>query len=42
MLLPGTRVKLSLTDRSKIVLPTLSGVVLTAWKFLQVRLTLAL
>ena len=35
MLLPGTRVKLSLTDRSKIVLPTLSGVVLTAWKFLQ-------
>jgi len=42
MLLPGTRVKLSLVDRGKIVLPTLSGVVLTAWKFLQGALTLAL
>ncbi len=35
MLLPGTRFKLSLMDRGKIVLPTLSGVGLTVWKFLQ-------
>jgi len=42
MLLPGTRVKLSVVDRGKIVLPTLSGIVLTAWKFLQGALTLAL
>jgi hypothetical protein len=42
MLLPGTRVKLSIVDRGKIVLPTLSGIVLTAWKFLQGALTLAL
>ena len=42
MLLPGTKVKLSLIDRGKIVLPTLSGVALTAWKFLQGALTLAL
>lgn len=42
MLLPGTRVKLSLADRGRIVLPTLGGIVLTAWKFLQGALTLAL
>jgi hypothetical protein len=42
MLLPGTRVKLSLTDRGKIVLPTLSGVVITAWKLVQGALTVAL
>jgi hypothetical protein len=42
MLLPGTRVKLSLADRGKIVLPTVSGIALTAWKFLQGALTLAL
>ncbi len=32
MLLPGTRVKLSLVDRGKIVLPTLSGIALAVWK----------
>ncbi len=32
MLLPGTRVKMSLVDRTKIVLPTLSGLSLTGWK----------
>ncbi len=32
MLLPGTQVKMSLVDRTKIVLPTLSGLSLTAWK----------
>jgi hypothetical protein len=41
MLLPGTRVKLSLTDRGKIVLPTLSGIAITAWKLLQGALTIA-
>jgi hypothetical protein len=42
MLLPGTRVKLSLADRGKIVLPTLSGIAITGWKLLQGALTLAL
>jgi hypothetical protein len=42
MLLPGTRVKLSLTDRGKIVLPTLSGLVITAWKVVQGAVTVAL
>jgi Protein of unknown function (DUF3754) len=42
MLLPGTRVKLSLTDRGKIVLPTVSGVIVTAWKGVQGALTIAL
>jgi len=41
MLLPGTRVKLTLTDRGKIVLPTVSGLAVTAWKMLQGALTLA-
>ena len=41
MLLPGTRVKLSLTDRGKIVLPTLSGIAITAWKLVQGALTIA-
>jgi hypothetical protein len=35
MLLPGTRVKMSLVDRTKIVLPTLSGLSLTAWKLIS-------
>ena len=34
MLLPGTRVQMSLVDRTKIVLPTLSGLSLTIWKLL--------
>jgi hypothetical protein len=42
MLLPGTRIKLSLTDRGKIVLPTLSGVAITIWKIVQGAVTLAL
>jgi len=42
MLLPGTRVKLSLTDQGKIVLPTLSGIAITIWKLLQGALTVAL
>jgi hypothetical protein len=32
MLLPGTKIKMSMFDRTKIVLPTLSGMVLTGWK----------
>jgi hypothetical protein len=42
MLLPGTQVKLSLADRGKIVLPTLSGIAVTVWKILQGALTIAL
>jgi hypothetical protein len=42
MLLPGTRVKLTTIDRGKIVLPTVSGVVVTAWKVLAGALTIAL
>ncbi len=32
MLLPGTRVKMSLFDRAKILLPTLTGLSITVWK----------
>lgn len=42
MLLPGTRVQLSVFDRGKILLPTLSGVAMTVWKLLQGALTIAL
>lgn len=35
MLLPGGRVKMSLVDQSKILLPTLSGVAMTGWKLFQ-------
>lgn len=35
MLLPGTRVKMSLLDRGKIMLPTLSGLSIVAWKLVQ-------
>ncbi|MFO0982831.1 MAG: TMEM143 family protein [Planctomycetota bacterium] len=41
MLLPGTRVRLSLADRGRIILPALSGVLLTAWKIVQGALTIA-
>ena len=41
MLLPGTRVKLTATDRGKIVLPALSGVALTIWKIIQGAVVLA-
>jgi hypothetical protein len=32
MLLPGTRVKMSLFDRARIMLPTLSGISMAVWK----------
>ncbi|HVX14697.1 MAG TPA: TMEM143 family protein [Pirellulales bacterium] len=35
MLLPGSRVKMSLFDQSKILLPTVSGVAMTGWKLFQ-------
>jgi hypothetical protein len=35
MLLPGTQVRMSLFDRAKIVLPTLSGVSIAIWKMVQ-------
>lgn len=35
MLLPGSRVRMSLVDRSKILLPTVSGVAMTGWKLFQ-------
>ncbi|HEV3339082.1 MAG TPA: TMEM143 family protein [Pirellulales bacterium] len=35
MLLPGSRVKMTLIDQSKILLPTLSGVAMTGWKLFQ-------
>jgi Protein of unknown function (DUF3754) len=42
MLLPGTRFKLTLMDQGKIVLPTVSGIALTAWKILQGAFAVAL
>jgi hypothetical protein len=41
MLLPGTTVKMTLLDRAKILLPTLSGIVITATKILKGALVLA-
>lgn len=41
MLLPGTRVQMSLFDRGRILLPTLSGVAMTLWKILQGAVTIA-
>lgn len=41
MLLPGTRVKLTATDRGKIVLPALSGVAITIWKIFKGAVFLA-
>ena len=35
MLLPGTRVKMSLKDRVKIVMPTVSGLVISAYKAIK-------
>jgi hypothetical protein len=35
MLLPGSRVKMTLVDQSKILLPTVSGVAMTGWKLFQ-------
>ena len=41
MLLPGTRVKLTATDRGKIVLPALSGVAITIYKIVKGAVILA-
>lgn len=35
MLLPGTRVKMSIVDRAKIVMPTVSGLAITTWKIIK-------
>lgn len=35
MLLPGSRIKMSLVDQGKIFLPTLSGLAITGWKLFQ-------
>jgi hypothetical protein len=35
MLLPGSRVKMTFIDQSKILLPTVSGVAMTGWKLFQ-------
>src|SRR5207247_7004010 len=40
MLLPGTRVRMSLKDRGKITLPILTGLAVTTWKFLTPLLQL--
>ena len=41
MLLPGTQIKMSLFDRTKIVLPTVSGVAMTGWKVITALLAVA-
>lgn len=41
MLLPGSRVKMSLVDQSKILLPTVSGVAMTGWKLFQGAMVVA-
>lgn len=41
MLLPGTRVQLSLFDRGRILLPTLSGVAMAVWKVVQGAVSMA-
>ena len=35
MLLPGSRIKMSLVDQGKIFLPTVSGLLITGWKLFQ-------
>ncbi len=41
MLLPGTQVKMSLVDRVRILLPTLSGLSIAVWKIVQGALLVA-
>ena len=41
MLLPGTRIKMTLLDRGRIVLPTLSGLAITIYKILTGAVALA-
>lgn len=35
MLLPGSKVRMSLVDRAKIIMPTLTGLATMIWKFMQ-------
>ncbi len=35
MLLPGTQVKMSMFDRAKIIMPTVTGLTITAWKIVK-------
>lgn len=42
MLLPGTRVKLTLFDRGKILLPAISGLAMTAYKLIRGAVVIAL
>ncbi len=42
MLLPGTQFKMSMLDRVKILLPTLSGITITVWKLVQGALLFAI
>lgn len=41
MLLPGSRVKMTLIDQSKILLPTVSGVAITGWKLFEGAMVIA-
>jgi hypothetical protein len=41
MLLPGTSVRMTMTDRGKIVLPVLSGIAITIWKIIKGAIVLA-
>jgi Protein of unknown function (DUF3754) len=41
MLLPGTTVRMTIADRGKIVLPALSGLMITIWKIIKGALVLA-
>lgn len=41
MLLPGSRVKMSVMDQTKVWFPTVSGVLMTIWKGLQMALSMA-
>lgn len=41
MLLPGTRVRMTLLDRAKIALPTVSGLVMTVYKLVKAGMAIA-
>lgn len=41
MLLPGTRVRMTLLDRAKIALPTVSGLVMTVYKLIRAGMAIA-
>lgn len=41
MLLPGTKVKMSVVDQGRILLPTVSGVAITGWKLFQGAMAVA-